>query len=287
MKKIILILIIILGVGVWGWRKIFFKKTENKTANETVRLEPTRILVSPTVTVIPTKKLLSFEEMNKISGPCAVVKVMMYHHVEEDGEAKKKNITKLAVDPETFRKQMQYLKDNGYSIVGPEEMVNFFDNAGQLPKKTAMITMDDAYEDNYRLAWPILKEFGYKATVFVPTGLVNNENYLSWQNISEMNAAGIYFGNHTWSHKSSSGTVEAQKKEIELADQQLAEKGQNQLKIFAYPYGTPSNNAEKVLSDLGYKMAFTTNYGTVLCRGKRLEMPRVRIEKGSLKNYGF
>jgi peptidoglycan/xylan/chitin deacetylase (PgdA/CDA1 family) len=103
-----------------------------------------------------------------------------------------------------------------------------------------------------------------------------------------MNDSGlVYFANHTWSHHSSAGSLELQDKEIRLADGQLAEKGQNTDKIFAYPYGNPSVDAEKILLKYGYKLAFTTRPGNVMCKGKRFTLPRTRMGNAGLKHFGL
>jgi len=212
----------------------------------------------------------------------------MFHHIESGAEAKLNHQTSLAVTPEFFAKDMEYLKTHGYTTIFPRDLVNFFDNSVPLPKKPVMITLDDAYEDNYVNAYPILKQYGFKATIFTPTGLVQNPEYLSWQQIAEMGGSGlVYFGNHTWSHHSSAGTLAVQDKEISLADSQLTEKGQNPDKIFAYPYGNPSVDAENILTKYGYKMAFTTVPGNVMCKGKRFTLPRTRMGNAELNHFGL
>jgi len=65
-----------------------------------------------------------------------------------------------------------------------------------LPKKPVLITLDDAYEDNYFNAFPILKEFNFPALFLPPTGLVNNPDYLNWMKINQMRGL-VYFGQHT------------------------------------------------------------------------------------------
>ena len=254
-------------------------------------LSPTPIktlesVVSTTPTATPTAKPISFEEMNKNFGPCGRVSVLMYHHIQEMETAKKRGQTNLTVSPEYFRKQMQYLKDKNYNVIGMNDLKNFLDNGVNLPAKAVLLTMDDGYKDNYEKMYPILKEFGYRATVFVATGLINNFDYLSWSDMENMKDL-VYFGNHTWSHHNSSGTEEKQNEEIGTADKQLNEHGFNNLKIFAYPYGSPSGIAQEVLKNDGYKIAFTTNHGSILCKGKSLELPRVRIGDALLSNFGL
>jgi len=248
-------------------------------------IEPT---ILSTVTPTPTTKPITLADLNNKYGPCVKVPVLMFHHIESEAEAKLNHQTGLAVSPEFFAKDMEYLKIHGYTTIFPKDLINFFDKEESLPKKSVMITLDDAYKDNYTNAYPILKQYGFKATIFTPTGLVQNPDYLSWQQIKEMNDSGlIYFANHTWSHHSSAGSLELQDKEISLADKQLAERGQNSDKVFAYPYGNTSTDAEKILTKYDYKLAFTTVHGNILCKGKRFTLPRIRMNNAELNYFGL
>lgn len=243
---------------------------------------------SPTLTPIPTTRQISFKEIDQQYGPCATVNVLMYHHVQEEKLAKKQGQAGLSVSPEWFDKHMAYLRDKQYNVIKIEDLDGFINGKKKLPEKSVVITLDDAYEDNYLVAYPILKKYNFPATIFTPTGLVNVLDYLNWSEVSEMNNSGlIYFGNHTWSHHSSMGSPQVLEKEIGLADAQLSEKGLNSLKIFAYPYGKPSKDAQTILANIGYSMAFTTNNGRLVCTKQRYTLPRIRVGNAPLSKYGL
>ena len=210
----------------------------------------------------------------------------MYHHIQTEAEAKLKNQTSLTVTPDFFRQHLQYLKDKNYTIIEPKDLIEFFNGTKNLSGKLAIITLDDAYEDNYSKAYSILKEFNNKATIFTPTGLTNNLDYLTWEEINQMKDL-VYFGNHTWSHHSASGTKEVLNTEISLADKQLSEKGLNSDKVFAYPYGGTSIEAINILKENNYALAFTTKYGNIMCKNQSLELPRIRIGNRPLGSFGL
>jgi len=243
---------------------------------------------SSTPTPTPTPKPLSFTEMNALYGPCVGLPTLMYHHVQDAAAAKEKNQSGLTVTTETFREQMKYLKERGYQSVYMSDLVNFFAGTGRVPAKSILITFDDAYDDFAINAAPILREFGFKATLFVPTGLIDNPGYLSWQTLKDLAGAGdILFANHTWSHRNVGADKAEVEREITTADLQLEEKGLNTPKIFAYPYGLESANAKTILQSLGYKLAFTTRPGSTLCQKQSLDLPRIRIGNVSISSYGF
>lgn len=242
---------------------------------------------NPTPTILPTKiPTISFENMNKNFGPCVKINTLMYHHIQPEEEAKKNGQTNLTVSPDFLEKQFQYLQDKKYNVISMENLKNFFDGTEKLPDKPVLLTFDDGYKDNYVYMYPILKKFGYKATIFIPTGLLNNPDYLTWDDLNSMKDL-VYFGNHTWSHHGSGGTTEKLDEEIGLADKQLNEHGYNNLKIFAYPFGKSSGNAESVLAKDKYILAFTTTHGNILCRGKNFDLPRIRVDNTQLNKYGL
>jgi peptidoglycan/xylan/chitin deacetylase (PgdA/CDA1 family) len=246
-------------------------------------------LVTPSAapTPTPTPRPLTFAEMNSLYGPCVYLPTLMYHHVQDMAAAKEKNQGGLTVDTVTFKDQMQYLKDKGYQTVGFSDLINFFDNAGTIAKKSILITFDDGYDDFYLNALPILKEMDFKASVFIPTGLMDNPGYLLWLQINDSSEYGIYFGNHTWSHKNVFQAKDIVENEITLADTQLTERGYNQLKVFAYPYGSSNAYSEAVLKKLDYKLAFTTIPGSTQCLKLRYDLRRIRIGNISISAYGF
>jgi peptidoglycan/xylan/chitin deacetylase (PgdA/CDA1 family) len=89
----------------------------------------------------------------------------------------------LAVSEQTFRDQLQHLARRGYVglTFGESERLRL---AGDLPKRSLVVTFDDGYESNLR-AVPILEEFGFPATVFVVTEFVDSGRPLSWYGIAD------------------------------------------------------------------------------------------------------
>ena len=245
------------------------------------------VFPTPTPTAAPTPRPLTFSEMNTLYGPCVYVPTLIYHHVQSSEQAKERNQVALTVRTVDFRAQMQYLKDRGYNVISMQDLLNFFEQGVKPSPKSVLLTFDDGYGDFYTDAYPILKEFGYPATVFIPTGLMNNTGYLTWDKISEMSADRILFANHTWSHKNVKTKEDVLKMEISTADVQLNEKGLNIPKVFAYPYGLESVSAISFLEGLDYKLAFTTKSGGTLCKKQMLDLPRIRVGNGSLAIYGL
>ncbi|AJA46254.1 polysaccharide deacetylase family protein [Clostridium pasteurianum DSM 525 = ATCC 6013] len=191
------------------------------------------------------------------------IPVLMYHSIADNS-----NVTNLAsksiiLPPEVFREQMQYLKDNGYTTLTLDELYNFLKNNKPVPEKSVVLTFDDAYKDNYTNAYPILKEFGFKATIFVITGGTDKIGaYLTSDQIKEMYANGIDIQSHTVNHEDLDKLSLEKQQETLVQSKQFLEKLLNKkVDFIAYPSGKYNNFTEQAAKNAGYTMAFTINSG--------------------------
>jgi peptidoglycan/xylan/chitin deacetylase (PgdA/CDA1 family) len=178
------------------------------------------------------------------------------------------------------------LESHHFQPITPGQLTNFFNLGISLPLKPVLLTFDDGYADFYQYVFPLLKKYGYHAILFLPTGLTNNPGYITWNQAQEMSNSGLVdIANHTWSHHNLKSDATTDLREISIADTQLSQKGLDNPKVFAYPYGIVGKFAEKDLQNLGYSLAFTTSPGTVQCQKNRLHLSRIRIGNSSLNNY--
>lgn len=287
-----ILIIIVFSFGLFYLTRVDFSKLTSSAVlprskfTEILKKPIPTLAPKPKATPTPTPRPLTFNEMNSLYGPCVRLPVLMYHHVQSRESAQAAKQTSLTVFTDVFQTQMEYLKNNNYITVDTVELANFFDSGIPLPSRSVILTFDDGYQDFYTDAYPILNRLGLKSIVFLPTGLMQNPGYLTWDEISVMKG-NVLFANHTWSHKSVVVATDVMQKEILTADSQLADHGLNNPKTFAYPYGPDSLNAEKYLDSLQYKVTFTTSYGNTLCKKMRFSLPRIRIGNNSLSNYGF
>ncbi|MEG1583849.1 MAG: polysaccharide deacetylase family protein, partial [Anaerovorax sp.] len=120
------------------------------------------------------------------------VPVLMYHHLtQEDGDAKGVTITQ-----DRFRADMKYLERNDYTPLLPTDLSAIAAGEQAMPQRPIIITFDDGYESNYRLGFPVLKETGMKATIFVITEAMNTQRQgqipkLTWVQMKEMYDSGF------------------------------------------------------------------------------------------------
>ncbi|MBQ3971791.1 MAG: polysaccharide deacetylase family protein, partial [Selenomonadaceae bacterium] len=122
------------------------------------------------------------------------VMVLNYHKVDDLDIS-------LSVRPKDFDDQMRYLKENGYHTITPDEFYESLAGNFELPENPVLITFDDGYEDNYRNAYPILRKYDFKATIFVISSFLGTkEHYFTWDQAREMAENGISIQSHTVDH---------------------------------------------------------------------------------------
>jgi peptidoglycan/xylan/chitin deacetylase (PgdA/CDA1 family) len=242
----------------------------------------------PTSLPSPSPKVLTFEELNSLYGPCIYFPVLFYHHIQNLDVAKAAGQQNLTVATDIFINQMQYLKDKGYNPTTTNAITDFFDKGIVPPPKSILLTFDDGYEDFYVNVLPIIRQIGFKAIIALPTGLTGNPGYLTWDELSQAASSGIEIVNHTWSHMNMDiADTSIIEREIGTADSQLSSRGYNANKVFVFPYGGTSQYAVNYLQNKGYTLGFTTVTGSTLCKKQRLVLPRIRIGNANLSAYGF
>ena len=96
------------------------------------------------------------------------VPVLMYHSIATGATRK---FRRFAVNPVEFAAQMEYLDAAGYRPVTAAELAGRR-SGGSLPPRPVVLTFDDAYTDFYSAALPVLREHGFRATLYVPTAYV-------------------------------------------------------------------------------------------------------------------
>ncbi|MDR3543364.1 MAG: polysaccharide deacetylase family protein [Desulfosporosinus sp.] len=184
------------------------------------------------------------------------VPILYYHSVALQAG------NELRMPPDQFEAQMAYLQDNGYQSVTLDQFYQAEYHGGTLPAKPFVITFDDGYVDNYTTAFPVLKKYGFTATVFMVSSYINGEHFLSWPQLTELANNGWQIEGHTVDHPYLS-KVNAKTVISELKDsKELLEKGLGRpVDFLAYPYGDFNDEVVLAVKNTGYEMAFTTERG--------------------------
>ncbi len=142
--------------------------------------------------------------------------ILCYHHIDY-GER---------IDPNNFESNLLTLKKEGFRPITLKEIYEYISSGRNPPKKSVHITFDDGYADNFIYAYPLLKKYGYYATIFVIANkvannikratyeelvsmniahkvkeLIDKSRYVSWEELGEMVSSGIFeVGSHSSNH---------------------------------------------------------------------------------------
>ncbi len=207
----------------------------------------------------------------------------MYHNIGIPPQGAK--LRSLYVTPRMFRFQMWYLKHAGFQVAPLADVVDFskktgfFGNASGKAKKKQKrlisLTFDDGFLDFYENAFPVLKKYGYPATVFVVSGLAGRENLwdahlgvskklMDWEKIRTLRENGITIGAHTRTHpKLSSLPPEDVKKEVHGSMAEIEEHTGEAADFFCYPYGDFNDSTVREVKKAGFLGAVSVARGFV------------------------
>jgi peptidoglycan/xylan/chitin deacetylase (PgdA/CDA1 family) len=205
----------------------------------------------------------------------ADVPILNYHKVDDFYHS-------LSIPPEEFEEQMKYLSENGFTTITPDQLMAYLNHDRELPENPILITFDDGYLDNFTNAYPIMKKYGFTATIFLVTNKVGHEgNFMTWDQVRTMQKDGFVFGSHTVSHAALT-KVSREQGMMELTDsrkeleQQLGVKA----RYFAYPTGAYNRQIEDMVKQAGYKAAFTIRYGQAGTESNPYALERIPIFRG-------
>lgn len=217
--------------------------------------------------------------------------IIMYHRVVDSPD--EVGVHGTYVTKELFKKHMQLLKDNGYRTVTFKELAEDHLLTKRFDKgnKFVVLTFDDGYEDNYRVMFPILKEFGAKAVIFLLSESKYNEwdvnnphnpekrfDLMSEEQVKEMAAYGVEFGAHTKTHPYlSSLPIEEAREQIVQCKQKLEQTYGQQFITFAYPYGDLNDEVKSEVRKAGFTFAVSTDSGEINVDSDLFQIRRIGI----------
>tara|TARA_Y100001960_G_scaffold327011_1_gene412439 strand:- start:314 stop:1459 length:1146 start_codon:yes stop_codon:yes gene_type:complete len=215
----------------------------------------------------------------EISADQSAATIIMYHRFGEEDYPS----TNVRVDQ--FESHIRELVSGRYSVLPLEEIIDAFRSGRALPQHTVAITIDDAYQSIYTVAFPRLTEAGLPFTVFVATDPIDamHSNFMTWDQIREIRDAGGNIGHHTASHlHMADASVERIQKEISKASERYkAELGEIP-RIFAYPYGEASLAIRRMVVKSGFIAALGQHSGVAHAKADQFYLPRFPLNE----NFG-
>lgn len=200
------------------------------------------------------------------SGKDSAIPILMYHSIS-DAHERVHPYYRVNTSPDVFADQIHFLATQGYRTITLQELTD-----KEPVGKSVVITFDDGLSDFYFNAFPVLKEHGFRAAVFLVTASVgetfNGKGCLDWGQIRELYAAGMTFGSHTHTHPQLRCLARSSiMQELSRSKNVIEDKLGCQVTDFSYPYRFPEESREfkglivEELISAGYARCVTTIIG--------------------------
>ena len=222
----------------------------------------------------------------------SAVPVLMYHSISELSKRTWHPYYETSTSPRVFEEQMKWLSENGYSTITLNELPMLMDKEmGTF--QPVVITFDDGYRDFLDHAFPILEKYGFKATVFLVTGMMGSrssyfdgKDILAWEDIRGLCKRGIVFGSHTVNHLKLH-TLQAARMEAEIVDskKEIESRLGETVEVFSCPFAFPEGKSDFLrmyfgtLERCGYRAGVTTVIGRVRKRDNPLALKRLPVNE--------
>ena len=127
----------------------------------------------PIAPVAAARRLLSSQARQQQRVP-----ILIYHHVYPEGSDELGAATfetgSGVIGEAAFRTHLEFLRDEGWSVVGTSAVVEWLQGGGELPERAAVLHFDNGWLDSYTVVAPILEEFGFCATLFPITDVCSS-----------------------------------------------------------------------------------------------------------------
>jgi peptidoglycan/xylan/chitin deacetylase (PgdA/CDA1 family) len=201
----------------------------------------------------------------------------------------------MVMPPDLFEEQMRYLKRNGYRMISPETLEGFLSFRSRIPRKSVILTIDDGYRSFLEVAYPVLKRFGFTATLFVYTDYIGmSPKALSWDDLRFLKAEGFTIGSHSVSHsdltraregESPEQTLRRIRTEVYLSKAILDRELGQDTRCFSYPFGRSDQRVEAMVRQAGYTMAFSVDRGNNPFFSNPLDLNRDMIVKRDMASF--
>jgi len=232
--------------------------------------------------------------------PVQGIPVLLYHRVGTPEDCKR---PVSCITVEEFGEQIRYLSKSGYYFASISEIVDYVEGKRVLPSKSVALTFDDGYANNYIYAFPVLKKYGAKATIFVNTCFIGREvalkvalntflevpeqsadvvyRFLSWNEIEEMHKGGIDFQPHGHTHPDLSKLEKNLVREEIIKSKEMLEKTLGKEGEFiSYPFGRYSKRVISILKEQGFKAGVAVRPGIAKPGMDLYALPRMGIAAG-------
>ena len=200
------------------------------------------------------------------------IPILLYHNVGNDFLQ-----PNMFVSVEQFESQMKYLKNHSYYTVFLDEVLEHIKGKNTLPDKTIAITFDDGYIDNFTHAFPIMKKYQIKATIFINTSKMvshgerkkeQRSKFISWDQALEMQESGLIdIQSHGHRHVKHIGHIQEMNENLMKSKMLIEGVLKKPCSFISWPFGEFNLASLKQASNCGFLGAVTARDDVKLANG--------------------
>jgi len=203
------------------------------------------------------------------------VPVICYHQIRDWKPTDSKTAKDYIIPIASFKEHIKMLADSGYHTILPDQLYDYLTKGTALPSKPIMLTFDDTDLDQFTIAAPELKKYGFKAVYFIMTVSLGRPRYMTKEQVKQLSDAGNVIGSHTWDHHrfdrlSHTSTLKIKGRngkitlkpvddwviQLDKPTKLLEDITGKPIKYFAFPFGVWNTQNLPELHKRGFKLAF-------------------------------
>ena len=215
--------------------------------------------------------LSSVMALSSVAAAADHASVIMYHRFGVE------NMPSTNIELSQFEAHLEELANGPYTVMPLGEITEAIITGKPLPDYAVAITIDDAFISVYKEAFPRLKSYEFPVTLFVATNAIDRglRGYASWDQIREMQAAGVEIGSQSHTHPHMHQIdLEKARQEIETSNNRFIEELGMKPTLFAYPYGEYTPAIRDLMKEMGFYAAFGQHSGIMHRTLNPYEFPR-------------
>ncbi|MCW3111631.1 MAG: polysaccharide deacetylase [Segetibacter sp.] len=186
------------------------------------------------------------------------VPILCYHQIRDWTGSDSKGARDYIRPVEAFKADLKLLADSGYHTVLPDQLYDYLAYGSPLPSKPVMLTYDDTDDDQFTIAAPEMKKYGFKGVFFLMTVSLNRPKYMTRDQVKQLVDEGHTVTSHTWDHHSVKGykTEQDWVTQIEKPKKTIEDITGKKALDFAYPFGLWNREAIPELKKRGVRSAY-------------------------------
>lgn len=216
-------------------------------------------------------------------------RILMLHRVVKQRSDNPKQ-RELEVTPQFLEQTINEYREHGYHFVSIDQVYEIVTGKDK-GKPFVCLTFDDGYQDNYTLAYPLLKRLNVPFAIYVTTGFIDNRLSMWWypnglmgintESLKELDADPLCtIGAHTISHpKLDTLAKEEQQHEILQSKQELEKLLVKPINHFSYPHGAYNSDTLDIVKSAGFRSALMAWGGTVRRGANPLLLHRIELRQ--------